>query len=180
MKERLTVIDDRERAVLALWRRGHLCSGTMVIYLQWVRRFRTYCAKRKLLETEHLNAVGVRRFIRAYAGPRLRGQQSAKNSCNVASNALHAWACALSALGTQLPPWREEHTPPLSPLLEEYCHYRRAHNGVSESTLVRDVETARGFLGQPRCGTKSVPRATLADVDAFVRKLATDDREVAG
>ncbi len=173
MNERLTVTDDRERAVLALWRRGHLCSGTIAIYLQWVRRFRTYCAKRKLLETVQLTAVGVRRFTRAYAGPRLRGQQSAKNSCNVASNALHAWACALSALGTPLPPWREKQAPPLLPLLKEYCHYRRAHNGVSESTLVRDVETARGFLGQLRREQKSIRRATLTDVDALVRKLAT-------
>ena len=145
----------------------------MAIYLQWVRRFRTYCAKRKLLETVHLTAVGVRRFTRAYVGPRLRGQQSAKNSCNVASNALHAWACALSALGTPLPPWREKYAPPLLPLLKEYCHYRRAHNGVSESTLVRDVEAARGFLGQLRREQKSIRRATLMDVDAFVRKLAT-------
>jgi integrase/recombinase XerD len=166
-------IDSRERAVVKLWRKGHLSSGTIVIYLQWVRRFRTYCDKRKLLETEQLTAVGVRRFTRVYVGPRLRGQQSAQNSCNLASNALHAWACAVGALGTPLPPWRDEHAPRLSPLLREYCHYRRAHNGVSESTLVRDVETACGFLGLLRRRTKSTARATLTDVDAFVRTLAT-------
>jgi integrase/recombinase XerD len=173
MNARLTVTDDRERAVLALWRRGHLSSGTIVVYLQWVRRFRTYCHKRKLVETEHLTAAGVRRFTRAYAGPRLRGQQSAQNSRNLASNALHAWACALGALGTPLPPWRDKHAPSLSPLLTEYCHYRRVHNGVSERTLVRDVETARGFLAQLSRGRKSVPSAALTDVDAFVQRLAT-------
>jgi site-specific recombinase XerD len=56
--------------------------------------------------------------------------------------------------------------------MKEYCHYRRAHSGVSESTLVRDVETARGFLGQLRRGMNSIARATLTDVDAFVRTLA--------
>jgi len=165
--------DDRERAVVELWRKGHLSPGTIVIYLQWVRRFRTYCEKQRLLETEHLTAVGVRRFIRAYAGPRLRGRVSAENSRNLAGNALHAWACALGALGVALPPWREKNAPPLSPLMKEYCHYRRAHNGVSESTLGRDAETAWDFLGQLRLGTKSIARATLADVDAFVRTLAT-------
>src|SRR5258708_21051065 len=120
MNERLTVTDDHERAVLALWRRGHLSSGTIVIYLQWVRRFRTYCDKRKLLETEHLTRVGVQRFIRAYAGPRLKGRQSAQNSRNLASNALHAWAYALGALGMPLPPCRDKHAPPLPPLLKEY------------------------------------------------------------
>ena len=140
------MIDCRERAVVELWRKGHLSLGTIVIYLQWVRRFRTYCDKRKLRETEQLTAVGARRFAKAYAGPRLKGRQSSKESRNLASNALHAWACALAALGTPLPPWRDNHPPILPPLLEEYCHYRRAHNGVSERTLVRDVETAYGFL----------------------------------
>ena len=38
---------------------------------------------------------------------------------------------------------------------------------------MRDIETARGFLGQLRRGTKPIKLATVADVDAFVRKLAT-------
>jgi site-specific recombinase XerD len=79
----------------------------------------------------------------------------------------------LGALGMSLPQWRDKHAPSLSPLLKEYCHYRRAHNGVSEGTLVRDVETARGFLGQLRGGRKSIAKSTLTDVDAFVRKLST-------
>ena len=167
------VIDRRERAVIDLWRKGRLTPGTIVIYLQWVRRFRLYCDKRRLLETEQLTAVGVRRFTHAYTGPRLKGRQSSKESRNLAGNALHAWACALGALGTPLPPWREKHAPPLPPLLNGYCHYRRAHNGVSERTLVRDIETARGFLGQLRRGRKTIARASLTDVDAFVQKLAT-------
>src|SRR5664279_1960263 len=100
MKDPVRVIDCRERAVVGLWRKGHLSLGTIVIYLQWVRRFRTYCDKRKLPETEQLTAVGARRFAKAYAGPRLKGRQSSKESRNLASNALHAWACASAALGT--------------------------------------------------------------------------------
>jgi site-specific recombinase XerD len=79
----------------------------------------------------------------------------------------------LAALDTPLPAWRDKHPPTLPPLLEEYCHYRRAHNGVSERTLVRDVETARGFLEQLRSGRTTIARARLTDVDAFVQKLAT-------
>ena len=169
----MRAVDSGERAVVELWRKGHLSPGTIVIYLQWVRRFRTYCEKRKLLAIEHLTAAGVRRFTRAYAGPRLRGRLSAENSRNLAGNALHAWACALGALGVPLPAWREKCAPPLSPLMKEYCHYRHAHGGVSESTLVRDVETARGFLGQLQRRTKSITRANLTDVDGFVRVLAT-------
>jgi integrase/recombinase XerD len=169
----VTATDDGERAVLAWWRKSNLSSGTKVVYLQWVRRFGTYCDKRKLPETEHLTAVGVQRFTRAYAGPRLKGRQSSGNSRNLANNALHAWACALAALGTPMPPWRDRRPLLLSPLLKEYCHYRRVHNGVSERTLVRDVETARGFLVQLTRGRKSIPTAALTDVDAFVQRLST-------
>jgi integrase/recombinase XerD len=173
MRDLVSVIDGRERAVVQLWRKGHLSLGTIAIYLQWVRRFRNYCDKRKLQETEQLTAAGVRRFTRAYAGPRLKGRLISQNSRNLASNALHAWSCALGALGTPLPPWCDKKAPNLPPLLKEYCHYRRAHNGISDSTLVRDVETARGFLGHLRRGARSIRLATLADIDMFVRGLAS-------
>ena len=39
-------VDDRERAVIDLWRKGHLRSATIQIYLQWVRRFRVFCKKK--------------------------------------------------------------------------------------------------------------------------------------
>jgi integrase/recombinase XerD len=173
MKNAVRVIDDQERAVVELWRKGRLSPGTITIYLQWVRRFKRYCSKRSLLESEHLTVVGVRRFARIYTGPRLRGRRSSPGSCLVANNALHAWACALGALGEALPRWREKQSSPLSPLLKDYCHYRNSHNGVSERTQVRDVETARDFLRQLRRGRKSIARATVRDVDAFVQKLAT-------
>ncbi len=174
MNEHLAVTDERERAVVEFWRKGHLSAGTMVIYLQWVRRFRLYCRKHKHIENEQLTAAGVRRFVRSYSGPRLKGRRSAQGTRAGARNALHAWACALRAMGTSLPPWRDDHRrpSPLPPVLHEYCHYRRAHNGVSDRTLVRDVETARGFLEQLRRGKKLIEQSTLSDVDAFVRKLA--------
>lgn len=173
MSRRVKVTDDRERAVLAWWRKSRLKPGTITVYFQWVRRFMAYCDRCKLPEIEHLTAVGVRRFIEAYAGPRLKGQHSAGNSRNLANNALHAWACALGALGTPTPPWNDRRSPLLSPLLKEYCHYRRAHNGISEGTLVRDIETARGFLAQLSCERRPVSKAALSDVDTFVRGLAT-------
>ena len=173
MSERVTLNDDRERAVVGLWRRGHLSCGTIQIYLQWVRRFRAYCGKLKLVEEDQLSLAGVLQFTRAYAGPRLRGRRIARGSCDGARNALHAWACALRALGTPLQPWRSrDASPALPPLLNEYCRYRRAHNGVAESTLHRDIETAQGFLAQLPHRRKPLNLATLADVDAFVQKVA--------
>jgi integrase/recombinase XerD len=171
VNERVQVIDPREREIVGLWRKGHLSRGTITNYLYWVRRFRKRCEKRKLIEAEQLTVAGVERFLRAYVGPRVKGRRSAQNCRGAASNALHAWACALRILGTPLPQWREKSTPQLPPLLNEYCKYRRLHNGVSDRTLTRDIETARSFLLQLRLRRKPVERTALNDVDAFVRNL---------
>jgi len=173
VNEQVQINDAREGEIIDVWRKGHLSRGTIINYLYWVRRFRKYCEQRRLLETEQLTGVGLERFLHAYAGPRLLGRTSARSSCNVASNALHAWACALRVLGMALAPWREKHTPTLSPLLNEYCQYRRIHNGVSENTLTRDMDTARSFLSQLRLRAKSVKQTTLSDVDSFVKNRAT-------
>lgn len=173
MHERVSVIDPREREIVAVWRKGGLSRGTIVNYLYWVRRFRKCCEKRKLIEAEQLTVAGVERFLRAYVGPRLKGRRSAQNSRGVASNALHAWASALRDLGSPLPQWREKPTQQLPPLLNEYFKYRRLHNGVSDGTLTRDIETARSFLLQLRSKMKPVERTTLNDVDAFVRNLSS-------
>ncbi|MGA8622797.1 MAG: tyrosine-type recombinase/integrase [Candidatus Sulfotelmatobacter sp.] len=79
----------------------------------------------------------------------------------------------MRALGAALPPWREKRRPRLSPLLDEYCQYRQVHTGISEGTLVRDIETARSFCDQLRPDKKSVTQVTLKDVDRFVRTLST-------
>lgn len=170
VNERVQVIDPRESEIVAEWRKGYLSLGTIINYLYWVRRFRKYCEKQQLIEAEQLTLAGLEQFVHAYTGSRLKGRSSAQNSCAVARNALHAWACALRDLGTPLPRWREKSTAPLPPLLDEYCQYRRVHNGVAERTLERDIETARKFLEST---SKSVGQTTLADIDAFVRILTT-------
>jgi integrase/recombinase XerD len=173
MNVQLAFTDDRERAVVEFWRKGHISAGTIAVYLQWVRRFRSYCSNHDLVEHEQLTAAGVRRLTQAYTGPRLKRRRIAQSSRDCARNALHAWACALKAMGMLLPPWRDHDRPPaLPPLIDEYRQYRRAHSGVSEGTLVRDVETALGFLVQLRRAKRSVEQSTLSDVDAYVQRLA--------
>jgi integrase/recombinase XerD len=173
MDVRVRVMDDAERAVVAWWRRGHLSSATMVRYLHWVRRFRAHCRDQNLVETEHLTRAAVQRFTHAYVGARLKGRQLAQSSCNSARNAVHAWACAVRALGTPAPPWRDPQTPaPLPPLLDEFCQFRLIHHGVAKSSLWRDLDTARGFLTLLRRRRKPLRQATLADVDAFVQEVA--------
>ena len=114
--------DDRERAVVEFWRRGHLSWSTIQLYLHWVRRFRRYCDERDLIEVDQLSLAGVLRFTRNYPGPRLNGKRIALSSRDSACNAIHAWACAQRALGGSVPTWRNEPAAlTLPPLLNEYC-----------------------------------------------------------
>lgn len=163
--------DDRERAVVELWRRGHLSWGTIRVYLGWVRRFRRYCDQRELVEADQLSLSGALRFARHYTGPRLKGKRSARSSREAARNAIHAWACALCSLGVRVPAWKDKPEPPvLPPLLNDYCEYRRAHIGVAESTLTRDVDTVQRFLRHLRRRRRLVGHIALVDIDGFIHK----------
>jgi len=167
------VRDGRERAVVEFWRRGHLAWSTIQVYLGWVRRFRTYCQRRKLIEADQLSLAGVLRFARAYVGPRLRGKRSTRRAFHSAQHAVHAWACALRSFGGTLPAWRRQpKMQVLSPLLKEYREYRQAHNGVAQSTLIRDLDVAKRFLKHLQQGQRALARLTLVDIDAFIKKLA--------
>jgi integrase/recombinase XerD len=166
--------DEREGAVVEIWRRGHLSWSTIQGYLGWVRRFRAYCVRRELIERDQLSLIGVRRFIRTYARQRPQGKGMACSTCETAQNAIHAWACALRTVGEMLPAWRG-HTKAraLPPLFNEYREYRRAHNGVAESTLVRDLDVAQRFHQHLRNKQRTIRTPRLVDLDTFVKELGT-------
>jgi site-specific recombinase XerD len=165
--------DDRERAVVEFWRRGHLSWSTIWVYLGWVRRFMTYCDQRELAEVDQLSLSGALRFARHYAGPRLKRRRCARSSREAAKNAIHAWACALRSLGARVPVWKDSPEPlALPPLLNEYCEYRRAHAGVAESTLARDIDTVQQFLQYLRRIRCRLGRVALVDIDGFIQKNA--------
>ena len=166
--------DERERAVVQFWRRGQLSWSTIRIYLGWVRRFRTYCERQKLIETDQLSLAGALRFTRTDAGPRLKGKRSARRTGDALQNAIHAWACALRSLGETVPAWRGvPKTRTLSPLFKEYREYRLAHNGVAESTLIRDLDVTQRFGKHLRDRRRTPGTLRLVDLEAFVRELTT-------
>jgi integrase/recombinase XerD len=165
--------EDREQAVVRLWKRNHLSARVIVTYLKWVRLFRSYCQTRRLKETSQLTPGGQTRFLHAYVGSRRKGP-IAPASCHVARTALHAWAWALSALGVPVPEWRAptRASARLTPLLAAYCDYRRSHCGIAERTLRRDIWTARVFLALLPGGRKSISKIRVADIDRFVSHLS--------
>jgi hypothetical protein len=88
---------------------------------------------------------------------------------------MQALACALRALGEPVPAWHKKPSAPaLPPMLSEYAEYRRAHNGAAETTLRRDLDTAKRFLQHVRRHRRPLDRVSLRDVDTFVQ--ATADR----
>lgn len=164
--------DVRERAVVDYWRRGRLSELTIQIYLGWVHRFRRYCLRRELDEVEQASAAGLRLFLTSYSWPKAKGKPKAA-SLDSARSAVHAWACALRSMGEAVPAWRKPAVAAaLPPLLSEYAAYRRAHNGVAEATLRRDLDTARRFLHCIRQRRRGLSRIDLRDVDAFVQEVA--------
>lgn len=157
---------------MCLWRSGDISPGSARTYLDWVRRFYAYCERLGLDEVAELTLEGAWRFARSYVGPRTKGPVCA-SSCLIARNALHAWAYAIRALGAALPEWNPKRAlAPMSPLLKEYCEFRRLHRGVAEGTLRRDSDDVRVFLSLLRKSRKSVNRMTVSDLDAFVRQQA--------
>ena len=166
--------DERERAVVQFWRRGHLSRNTIQVYIGWVRRFRAYCLRRELIEADELSLVGVCRFTSTYAGPRLKGKALKRSACDSARNAIHAWACALRSLGETLPVWEgAPENQALPPLLDEYREYRRAHNGVAEGTLVRDLDVAQRFHQHLRDRRRTIRTTRPVDLDTFVQQLSS-------
>jgi site-specific recombinase XerD len=80
----------------------------------------------------------------------------------------------LRALGVATPPWRVKiEARPLPPLLGEYRQFRKAHCGVSDWTLRRDIDTASAFLALLRSRKRPIERTNLKDADVFVSQTAT-------
>ncbi len=164
--------EDREQAVVRLWKENRISAGAAVRYLQWVRPFRDYCQRCRLEETSQLTLEGIKRFLHAYVGLQTKGP-IAPASCHVAWTALHAWAWALGALRVPVPEWRARRaSAKLTPLWAAYYDYRRSHCGIAEHTLRRDVWIAKVFLALLPGGRESVSKISVADIDRFVSHLS--------
>lgn len=185
MRRRLPTLlprDDRERRVIRTWRANGLGDRTIGVYVQWVRRFRVHWSSRAIDETTRLTRAEAVAFARSYVGPRC-GRGLTESSRRLACNALHAWSCALQLLGVPVPAWRSAPVPRRWPaLLEAYEEYRRLHRGVSQGTLVRDLEVASSFLHALRFRGRRVAAMRPPDIDRFIDGLSArlSRRTVAG
>jgi site-specific recombinase XerD len=161
-----------ERRVIQQWRSSRRSAGSIATYILWVRRFRARALAEGLDDVGRLTLAASRAFAKSYVGRR-RGRQVKASTRYVACKALHAWSCALQLLGESVPPWRPAPSPSRrSALLTAYHEYRRCHRGVSERTLVRDLDVASAFATSLRSRGRGIVGARVADIDRFVDGLS--------
>lgn len=172
MRDRHPTRDERERQVAGVWQRNGVSPGTTQTYLQWIRLFRADCLRRHLSDTAELTRDGATRFSGRYRGRR-KGGRVGTSSRRIGRTALRAWAYALGSLGVPLQPWQPTPAPPRrSPLLTAFVAHRRAHRGVGDGMLRRDVEAATTFKTLVQGAGRSLRSATVADLDRFVAYLS--------
>jgi hypothetical protein len=83
-------------------------DSTANYYLKWIRRFRIYCAQRKLDERAELTLVGVHRFTAWYSRRHHRNLRYLGN----ARSALYALTRVYQVMGLSLPEWQAENRAP--------------------------------------------------------------------
>ena len=138
--------------ILRVWRADRCVRGSSAgVYLQWIRRFRAYCARQGLDERGELTLSGARRFIKHYAqlrrlNPRRQGG---------ARTALYALSRVYQVMGLNPPPWQPPAPapPPRTKLLREYAdhlHRRRGKARPHDQAVVRAHSRSQGRDGRQR------------------------------
>src|SRR5215469_16979149 len=89
--------------MLRIWRADHCVQDSSAgLYLQWIKRFRSYCARHGLDERAELTLSGAQRFIASYA--RCRGLDARR--LGGARTALYALSRVYQVMGLNPPTWQ--------------------------------------------------------------------------
>jgi integrase/recombinase XerD len=153
--------------ILRVWRADHCVQDSSAgLYLQWIRRFRAYCARRNLDECAELTLAGARRFVAWYARHRdLRPQR-----LGGARTALYALSRVYHVMGLSLPPWQNppRTRPPATALLRAYADHLAQCRGNPEVTVrgkLHHVEKLSEYLAGRG---KTWRTMILTDIDEFL------------
>lgn len=165
-----------QRAVTALpaaedmfqiWRADHSVQDSSAgLYLQWIKRFRVYCARRKLNERAELTLSGARRFIAWYARLRRLDPQRLGG----ARTALHALSRVYCVMGLDPPAWQPPKPIllPATTLLREYADHLARHRGNPETTVRKKLAHIGKLSEHLAASDKVWATMALTDIDAFL------------
>jgi integrase/recombinase XerD len=169
--QRLTEVLPDPQDMLRVWRADRCVQDSSAgLYLQWIRRFRAYCARQGLDERTELTLSGARRFIKHYAQLRRLDPRRLGG----ARTALYALSRVYQVMGLDPPLWqpRAPAQPRGTRLLREYADHLHRRRGNPENT-VRKKLAHIGKLSDHLTGSgKKWNTMALTDIDAFLIRCA--------
>lgn len=158
--------------MLRVWR-GDRCvqDSSAGLYLQWIRRFRGYCAQCKLDERVELTLDRARRFIVWYA----RRRQLDIRRLSGARTALYALSRVYQVMGLSLPAWQAPPRTrlPSKALLRAYADHLARHRGSPEITVRKKLDHVGKVLQHLARLGKTWRTMTLSDIDEFLIECAS-------
>lgn len=153
--------------MLRIWRADRCVRDRSAgVYLQWIKRFRIYCARHGLDERAELSLSGAWRFTAWYAGHRHLDPRRLGN----ARTALYGLSRVYQVMGLHPPAWRAPTPaqPPATTLLGAYADHLIRHRGNPETTVHKKLAHI-GKLSEHLAGSgKTWDTIALTDIDAFL------------
>jgi integrase/recombinase XerD len=153
--------------MLRIWHADRSVQASSAgVYLQWIKRFRAYCARHGLDERTELTLTGAQRFIALYA--RRRGLDARR--LGGARTALYALSRVYQVMGLNPPTWQlpQPMSRPASAVLREYADYLARHRGNPDRTVHKKLAHIDKFSSYLAGIGKACGTMALTDIDAFL------------
>ena len=160
-----------DRAILRVWRADRSISETVAqLYLQWIVRFRRYCADLGRDEANELTHDGAKRFQAWYVG----SYKVCTAPIGLASSSMHALRRVHEVVGTPMPPWRTpaSRRAPSSAVLRDYAAHLTQHRGNPDGTVHKKLDHVGKLLEHLAASGKSWRQMRLPDIDDFLIQCA--------
>jgi integrase/recombinase XerD len=167
VEQRAAEVSPAAEDMLRIWRADRSVQDSSArLYLQWIKRFRVYCARHRLDERTELTLCGAQRFIAWYAqlrhlDPRRLGG---------ARTALYALSRVHHVMGLKPPAWQppQPAPPPATTLLREYADHLARHRGNPETTMHKKLAHIGKLSEHLAASGKTWGTMALTDIDAFL------------
>lgn len=154
-----------------IWRADRSVQDSSAgLYLQWIKRFRLYCARHGLEERAELTLSGARRFIAWYAQLRRLDPRRLGG----ARIALHALSRVYQVRGATPPAWQPPR-PVLQPatmILREYADHLARRRGNPAATVLKKLRHVGKLSEHLSASGKTWCTMALTDIDAFLIECA--------
>lgn len=157
--------------MLRVWRADRCVqNSSAALYLQWIRRFRSYSAMHGLDERAELTWDGASRFIAWYAQHRHLDPQG----LGLARTALYALSRVYLVMGLCPPAWRAARPtmPAASALLQEYAEHLSRYRGNPPATIDKKLAHVGKLSAHLAGRDKTWSTMALTDIDGFLVQCA--------